>query len=408
MKREEKTGEEPLQEIKKLQEENEKLKSELSEYKQLEERHPCSSKMLEALISISPDGVGMISLDGKIRLASDKLMEVYGYSPEDRKDIIGRSAFELIDESSHKQLIENINRFLAGELGNNITEYLAIKKDKSRFYIDVNSAFIYDGGGKPIGIVFVERDITERKNTEKEIKQKNIELAELNATKDKFFSIIAHDLKSPFQGLMGYAEILASEYSVLSEEEKLDFISNMSELTKSTYKLLENLLDWARIQTGQMELHPESFHLYDELPQTLLLAKQTARNKKIEFICRVDQSVCVKADRNMLSTVIRNLISNSIKFTYPGGKITLSAERIDDFVKISVSDTGIGIEKEDIKRLFQLDNHLHNAGTSNEKGSGLGLMLCKEMIEKLGGTITVVSQPGKGSIFSFTIPSGKL
>ena len=204
----------------------------------------------------------MISLDGKIQLISNKIMKMHGYPPDAKQDFLGTSIFDYIDPSSHKLLMDNTRKLLAGETEHRITEYLALKKDKSQFHIDVNASVLYDTDGNPTNILYVERDITERKSVEKELLQKNLELAELNATKDKFFSIIAHDLKSPFQGLIGYSHILATEYSTLSEEEKLSFINSIENLSHSSYKLLENLLEWSRMQTGQMVLHLENFNLF--------------------------------------------------------------------------------------------------------------------------------------------------
>jgi signal transduction histidine kinase len=302
-------------------------------------------------------------------------------------------------------LKDNIRKLLAGESDKQLTEYIAIRKDKSRHYIDVNATVLPDSNGNPASILFIERDITERKRVEEEIIQKNLKLAELIATKDKFFSIIAHELKSPFQGLLGYSHILSTEYITLSEEEKISFIGRIDELSHSSYKLLENLLEWSRMQTGQMIFNAEDFNLLVVLYPTLSLVKQIAQNKDIEFKYLIDNSIFINADKNMLTTIIRNLISNSIKFTIPGGKIKLAVVKMDNLVKISVTDTGIGIDKEGLDNLFQIDKSISKKGTSNERGTGLGLLICKEMIKKHRGKISVESEVGKGSTFSFTIPS---
>ncbi|MFA6596389.1 MAG: PAS domain S-box protein [Ignavibacteriaceae bacterium] len=380
------------------------VEREITERKLANEAQQQSNQKLEAIISASPDGIGMVSLDGKIQLMSDKLVKMYGYTVEQKDEFFGRSAFDFIDPSYHELLFDNIRKLLAGTKNDGLTEYLAIKKDKSRFFIDMNSAVLLDSDSKPAGLLFVERDITERKRVEKEILQKNLELAELNGTKDKFFSIIAHDLKSPFQGLLGYSKILSEEYETLSEEERLSFINGINELNHSAYKLLENLLEWARIQTGRMTYDPENLNLVEELIPTLSLAKQTALNKGIRLISTIDTSIFVKADKNMLHTIVRNLISNSIKFTNPGGKIILASKIIKDYVETSISDTGVGINKENVDKLFKLEKTISTNGTANEHGTGLGLLLCKEMIERHGGKIRVESEQGKGSTFFFTVP----
>lgn len=243
-------------------------------------------------------------------------------------------------------------------------------------------------------------EVTKQKE---ELQRLNEQLNELIATKDKFFSIIAHDLKSPFQGLLGYSSILSQEYSTLTEEEKISFIQNIEELSNSSYRLLENLLEWSRIQTGKMNLNIEEFNLLPEIFPTLSLIKQTANNKGIEFNYNIDSSINIQADRYMLSAIIRNLASNSIKFTNSGGKIDLIVEKLNQFIRFSVKDTGIGISKNSIDNLFKVDKNISTKGTANEEGTGLGLLLCKEMIERHGGEITVESVVGKGTTFTFTI-----
>lgn len=237
----------------------------------------------------------------------------------------------------------------------------------------------------------------------KEIKRQNDELLQLNNTKDKFFSIIAHDLKSPFQGLMGLSEILLSEYEKLSDEERKNFIGNLGKLSKNTHKLLENLLTWSRIQRGMMSFNPQRIAVHKELLPTISLLKQTALNKKIDIEYTIDSSFVVTADFEMLSTIIRNLVSNSIKFTQPGGKIYITTVKCKEYLQFIIRDTGVGMGKEIMDKLFDLTSNTSTKGTANEGGTGLGLILCKEMVEKHGGTISVESEPGKGSTFSFNL-----
>ncbi len=247
-------------------------------------------------------------------------------------------------------------------------------------------------------------DFTDRKLMEEALKESETTLRELNATKDKFFSIIAHDLRSPFHALLGFSQILTTDYHTLSENDRISFIKNISDLVRNTYKLVENLLEWSRIQTGKMEYKPELFNLVLEFYQSLGLLKQLALNKNLEFSYSIDQSYKIFADKNMLLTIIRNIVSNSIKFTKPGGKITLDVKSDEDHFIFSVTDNGVGIKKENLSRLFSLDNNLSTKGTNNEIGTGLGLILCKEMIEKHNGKIWVESTEGKGTTFYFTIP----
>lgn len=230
------------------------------------------------------------------------------------------------------------------------------------------------------------------------------ELTEMNLTKDKFFSIIAHDLKSPFQGLLGYSQILVDEFPTLAEEEKKEFILSMDELIHSAYKLLENLLEWSRLQTGKMQFRPELIPVKNEMGGTLNLLAQTASNKGIKLEYNIDDDIIVFADKNMFAAIIRNLISNAIKFTNIGGKITVNAVRKDSHIELSINDSGVGMPEERIKDLFKIDKSISSKGTANEEGTGLGLLLCKEMVDKHNGKIWIESELDKGSKFSFTLP----
>ncbi|MDP2036970.1 MAG: tetratricopeptide repeat protein [Ignavibacteria bacterium] len=237
-----------------------------------------------------------------------------------------------------------------------------------------------------------------------ELQRLNEQLKEVISTKDKFFSIIAHDLKSPFQGLLGYSQILSTEYSTLTEEEKMTFIQSIEELSQNSFRLLENLLEWSRLQTGKIVFAPEEHNLLLELFPTLSLLKQTAQNKQITLEYTIANSIIVKADKNMLTTILRNLVSNSIKFTKSGGRITIEAKPVDTFVVFSIADTGIGMRKDVVDNLFNVGKSISTRGTANEEGTGLGLSLCKEMIALHGGRIWVESEIERGTTFYFTLP----
>lgn len=250
----------------------------------------------------------------------------------------------------------------------------------------------------------VARDITDRIENEQRLRKNTEELERLSATKDKFFSIVTHDLKSPFQGLIGLSDILIEDYDMLPDEEKLKYIENIRELSQNTLKLLENLLSWSRLNSGRMDFYPVRCNLLQSLIQTVSLKKRIAMNKGITLVDDIPGNITVDADENMLQTVVRNLISNAIKFTKPGGRITLSAVHEGDLVKISVADTGVGISEISLKNLFRLDTKVKTVGTNNEQGTGLGLLLSKEMVDIHNGTITVESVVGEGTTFTVCLP----
>jgi PAS domain S-box-containing protein len=382
--------------------------TDITDLKIAEEALVQSSKKWEAIIEASPDGIGMISLNGKIQLISEKLVNMHGYSTDQMNIILGKSIFDYIDPADHQLLIENTRKLLEGENGKRITEYRALKMDGSKFYIDINASVLHNSNGSPSSILYVERDITERKIADEEIKISNQELSKLNSEKDKLFSIIAHDLRSPFYGLLGLTEALDADNQTMSPTEIQKYSSLMHESVVTIYTLLENLLEWAQFQKGTIGFIPDDIFLVQLFAQSINSVSQRARHKGIEIINEISGSLQIFADDIMVNSVLRNLLSNAVKFTNRGGKITCKSRVTDDgLVEISVSDTGVGIPPTIKDRLFRLGEKVSTPGTENEPSTGLGLLLCKEFIEKHGGKIWVVSEKGTGSTFYFTLPKAQ-
>ena len=231
------------------------------------------------------------------------------------------------------------------------------------------------------------------------------DLQEKIQSRDKFFSVIAHDLRSPFTAILGYSEYMASYYENLTREEIHDFSNNMYKASKSVFKLLEDLLKWTRIQSGKITLDREIFLLIPLLDRVVEMFKTSAESKKIRLIYNPpDDKILVNADREMISSVFRNLISNAIKFTEEGGFVKIDVKVEDGFVIVSVIDNGIGIDKVTLSKLFKVGERVTRYGTNDEEGSGLGLILSKEFIQKNGGDIWVESQVGEGSTFYVKLP----
>jgi two-component system, sensor histidine kinase and response regulator len=248
-------------------------------------------------------------------------------------------------------------------------------------------------------------EVEQRKKAETALMESETKLIELNATKDKFFSIIAHDLKNPIGAFMNVSDLLASMYDTFSKNEVLEILSEINSYAKRLFSLLENLLIWSRSQTGKIEINPNWEKLGMVVSNCILILNLSAENKNIHLFNDIDPGISIFADVNMLTTVIRNLMSNAIKFTLPGGEVRVSAVEDKNFVEVIIYDTGIGMNPETVSKLFRIDQHLSTLGTNNEKGSGLGLILCKEFIEKHNGRIWVISKEGVGSSFHFTVPS---
>ncbi len=232
-------------------------------------------------------------------------------------------------------------------------------------------------------------------------------LREANESKDKFFSIVAHDLKSPFVGLLGITEMLDTDYDEFDEKEKKELIRSLYDISKNTFELLEGLLEWARAKQGKMEYNPKEFNLFRVADSLVNLLKANAFKKEIAIHNYVDTNATVYGDREMVATVIRNLLANAIKFTPKNGFVEIKSEIENNFIKVSIKDSGIGITPEVVEKLFRIDVNHTTLGTNDEKGTGLGLILCKELVEKHGTNIWVESEPGLGSLFSFTLPISK-
>ena len=237
------------------------------------------------------------------------------------------------------------------------------------------------------------------------IQTQNEQLQEINATKDKFFNIIAHDLKNPFNGIMGISEFIVSSWPDSTYEETVPLVKMIHESSQSAYNLLENLLEWSKAQTGRINFNPENFMFESLLMEINDLLKNISEQKNISINYQITDKLELFADRNMIHTILRNLVTNAIKFTEANGKIVISAARTDNEVKVTVSDSGIGISDANKEKLFKISEKITSLGTDNEKGTGLGLLLCKEFVEKHGGKIWVESELGKGSNFIFTIPT---
>ncbi len=240
---------------------------------------------------------------------------------------------------------------------------------------------------------------------EEKVAIKTAELKELNSSKDRFFSIIAHDLKNPFNIIIGFSEILNEEIKANDVARINEYANNINTSAIQTLRLLENLLEWASSQSGKISFNPLPISIMELLDEELKMAKDMAIAKNIELIKTYSEDATIVADRNMVKTILRNLISNAIKFTRRNGMIEVKAGIIGNQLEISVRDSGIGMTKEIMKKLFRIDADISTRGTEDEKGTGLGLFLCKDFVEKHGGKIWVESESGKGSVFSFSLPS---
>lgn len=250
----------------------------------------------------------------------------------------------------------------------------------------------------------LKNEVAERIKIEKALRTSEQEFRQLNATKDKFFSIIAHDLKNSIANFLLSSTILVKHVDKLSVDMIKDKAESINSSALHLRKLLDNLLQWARAQTGQIQYTPNTIDLKLIVEDVIDVLAPSADIKNIELLSKIEKNTMTYIDQNMITTVLRNLITNAIKFTENGGQIRISCQKKDDLIDVVVIDTGIGIEEKNISKLFRIDMTYSTSGTAKEEGTGLGLVLCKEFVEKNGGEIWVESEIGNGSTFHFTIP----
>lgn len=255
-----------------------------------------------------------------------------------------------------------------------------------------------------IGTIIIYRDVTSQKLLEQKISAANKELKDLNAMKDRFFSIIAHDLRTPYIALLGYCELLTDAIDSKDQNMLTNIVPKLYSATEKGFELLENLLEWARSQSGTLRLKPVQLPVSDILSEHALQYQSFAENKNITITVDSNPAHTCFADENTTKTILRNLIGNALKFTPNHGTVSLHSTIIDDYCAISVADTGIGIPENELPLLFRIDNKIKRPGTNGEPGSGLGLVLCREYAERNGGKLYAESKPGEGSTFTFTLP----
>ncbi|HEY9170386.1 MAG TPA: PAS domain S-box protein [Lutibacter sp.] len=325
---------------------------------------------------------------------------------ENESDVIGKSDFDFYDKKdAEKYRADEVAIMLNGKPKLNYEEG-HIRKGKKRYYVS-NKLPIFDENKNVIGIVGTSEDITERKRTHMELEKLSGELKIQNDSKNKFFSIISHDLINPISGIIGFSELLKESYSDLDSEKIKKYATIINKSANYTLSLLHDLLEWSRVQVGSIAPNKEIFKLSDLVAHNIAGVSSLAFSKNINLSSKFHQKSNVYADKKMISTISRNLMSNAIKFTPKGGTITISSKEImldnKKMIETTIADTGIGMSEEKVRNLFKIEHNYRSSGTDNEAGTGLGLVLCKEFIEKNNGTIKVISKENVGSSFIFTL-----
>ena len=374
----------------------------LRERQVLTERIRENENMFSSFFSTSPDGIVLCDLNHCIINTSDAARRMLYLSEE----FYGKAHF---NDLIHPEDIEKFEWFIHPLLNGNkktvFTELRVVSHKGFCFWSEQNASLLLDSNGIPNGYIIIIRDISERKAAEAQLLQYTDELDESNRTKDKLFSIIAHDLKSPFSALLGTSNAMIQEANLENPNvgKFRKFSKIINESANRTYNLLINLLEWSRLQSSRIDVYPESLNLIDIIMENMDIGQTMAMAKNILLKCSTPDDCLLVSDKEIINTILRNLISNAIKYTPQNGLVIVSLLQKDNMYLISVSDSGIGITQENIEKLFRLDSIQSTPGTANEKGTGLGLVLCKDFVHKIGGEIWVESCHGHGATFTFSI-----
>lgn len=373
------------------------IASDISERKRAEIDLRDSETRFRNLFRTMPDGVYRSTPEGKFVEVNPAMVKMLGYDSIEELMAIDIKSQLYFDPTDRESLVLQ-------EKMEEMGIFRLKKKDGSAVWVEDHGWYLTDETGNVIFHEGISRDITDRKMAEIQLQKYSEELQEMNATKDKLFSIIAHDLKSPFNSVIGLSEIIKNEASHLDSATIQQYAEAIYATSLQTFRLLENLLDWARIQQSQMTFRPVKIVLKDVVEEVIELLVEMANSKKIDLINCVSDQIIVSADQDMLKTILRNLVSNALKFTFANGKVEIQAFSQQGKIEITVKDTGTGIKKEDLDNLFKVGSKSTRRGTENEDGTGLGLILCHEFVEEHGGTIWVESEEGIGSTFKFVLP----
>lgn len=357
-------------------------------------------KKYEMVIKASKAGVYEIDpvtfeIDGE-----DSLAEVFGYSAQEVKDNGWGNLLPIEDYNKKKELLSNL---LQGKIKTYLLEHRVIKKDGTLAWAVSSGSLSTDAWGRS-KIVGTLTDITERKLAEELIKRNSEDLIKSNSAKDKFFSIISHDLRNPFNSLLGFSELLANNIEDLTEQEVKDSAKTLHRTATNLFNLLTNLLEWSRLQTGNFSIEKSEFSLGGIVNHVLSIYADSFEAKNLKLIKDTNCEINVCADQNMIEASIRNLVSNAIKFSFDGGTIIVGCKINGDKAEVFVKDSGVGLLPEDLERLFKIDKQFSTEGTKNEKGTGFGLLLTNEFIKKNDGNIEVTSKKDRGSTFTISLP----
>lgn|GEM_PF-2319798 len=337
------------------------------------------------------------NMEATITYISPAIQSIAGYHPN---DLVNKSLEDIVAREDWIDILVNANlRLYSGSTKLELVEYRIVDTNGVIHWVESTLKPVLDEKRTVTMVIAVSRDVTHRRVVEQQLR-------ELNSMKDKFLSIIAHDLKNPFNALLGFSSLLLGSLSSLDHDKITEYVTEIHNAAGGGVKLLEELLQWAMIQSGAMTCSAEVLKLSDISKEVFELASIQAATNHIYLVDNIPGKMEVVADRRMVATILRNLVTNAIKFTKPGGVVRVGAEKMDKFVAVTVADSGIGLQPKDLGKLFRIDVKPTEIGSESDgKGTGLGLILCSEFVKKQGGTISAKSVFGQGAEFTFTLPA---
>ncbi len=355
------------------------------------------STLLNHLMENIPDAIYFKDLESRFIAVSKALVQKHGLQSAD--EILGKTDFDFFSPESAKKFYESEQELIRTGIPVINEEEHEVWHDGSKTYALGTKMPLKDGSGKIIGTFGISRDITERKRAEEEVTRINHELREANLMKDKMLSVIAHDLKNPFAAILGLSNILVDDFDQLEPAEMRNFISTINDSTTHLYRLLEQLLTWLSARAGRIQVQLQPVRMYLVIERVIKILKPQADAKEISLQQTILADQMVTGDESMIETILRNLVGNAIKFTPNRGTILIELTDGPEYDVLAVTDSGVGINPSRIVSLFQEDKIRSSPGTMEERGTGFGLLICKEFTEKMGGRIEVESEIGKGSTF---------
>lgn len=409
-----------IEELEELRRQHENLVIESFEQKIVEGILIESKEWLQHIIQQMPFPIEVSASDGSTTLINEAFLKVFNYSDID--DVIKRH--NIFEDPLYTDLMDDIKSVYRGEkiftaelkvFVKDYENFSHIRLDDGSVILEMIIFPLLSLAGEVRRVVKIWKDITGYKKAEELLKNEQIrledmvkerteELAKANLAKDRFFSLISHDLRSPFNGMLGITNILIDDFDSLKKEEIKPFVENLRSSTFKIYNLIENLLEWSNIMLERVSFNPASFDIYETVIYSIVMYKEDTERNNLEVNCLINEHTIVFADMAMMQSVLMKLIHNAIRFNKKGGRIEISSVDYDNKQEIIISDSGVGITESNLNNIFRIDVNSKTPDAENECGSGLGLIICKELVEKNRGTLKIESEYGRGTTVRFTIP----